>query len=152
MKLQQVSTTPAVVVTCLGHNQKAVVSPTTAPVYADLAGPPFEAYYCAAWLRGRNPVEYLNPWGDVQTIGGTTYLPAGTCAKCGREVFGVLEDDGTMGEPDPRGAAGPEHALYTFEDHPLTPFCWDCPNEHGEDGYRRSRVFVGEGSAPLPRD
>jgi hypothetical protein len=75
---------------------------------------------------------------------GEQYTLAGRCKVCRSTVFAVIDGEGHLEEPDPRGFAGPRHSLYTFEDLPGVQFCWDCPNEHGEAGYTRCRVLAGE--------
>ena len=107
----------------------------------------------------RGVAPQTSAWGD-------TYNPAGQCAKCARTVYSVTEPDNAAvaacvangggadgkcsnpadhtreNEPDPRGFAGPRHSLATLEEYPGVPFCWDCLNEHGLDGWKACELIA----------
>lgn len=92
--------------------------------------------------------EQVSPFGDTYVIAGAGRK--GQCHKCGRSVFAVIEKSGRLNEPDPRGFAGPRHSLTTFEEFPGIPFCWDCVNEHGYEGYSLCRKIAEAGQFRPP--
>lgn len=100
----------------------------------------------------------FNPYDDAPQVSpfGDTYVPAGEgrngqCHACGRVVYAVLEKNGRLNEPDPRGFAGPRYSLTTFEEYPGVPFCWDCVNEHGHEGWKRCETIARNGQF-MPRE
>ena len=83
MRLEQVKPAAlAVLLTCLRCRRAVKCGEGEPPVWADLDGPAFEAYYCDACAKARKPVTFdalpspITPCCDVARAAGYQALPS----------------------------------------------------------------------------